>query len=709
MARKIKKIKYKKERVVLADILPYEVPIIFSNRHFYDFLVENNIDLSDSILRWKKSVPQLDEVMRLIFGVDIIHSHGNTNSSSYNRDKYSIPFKYKITHKESEFRELAVVHPANQTAIIDFYSKYKELILYYCSKSPYSIRRPFKIASFKYFNDNKHKERKAEEPDREIIEIFGKEYKNLKTFFTYNDYSNIQEFYESYAYHRCEKKYNELYKFDISKCFDSIYTHSLSWALMNKEIVKELVTENDRTFSGSFDRLMQKLNYNETNGIVIGPEFSRIFAEILFQQIEFKIYCQLENDGIFNKTHYELFRYVDDYFLFFNDENYKNSILELFKVELKKYNLYINESKSHLFQKPIITELTIAKEKISNLLNDRLVLTSETITGEILSDENEEDNIQVLKTYNFRFDSKKVIIDFKTIIKETGIEYKDIINYTLSIIDRKLFRIYKKYDKALFKDVATEEKFKLTFIKSLISILDFSFFIYSVSPRVNSTIKLCTILSKLTKFIKEKKDEKNKKYFKMDYVNMVFKKVFDDSTLILKNSNNTEFTQIESLYMLTSLYDLGKPYRIDKEALLKYLNIKTKTVNKRTTYEFPYIFSYWTIAVLLFYMRNLVRYNDIKIALKNHILDKYELEKNNIGIKTEMILMTLDLLSCPYLDESDQRFKIKLLNYHGFSRIQNVEKINIINYIKAKKQWFIKWENFNFEQEFNTKKSQEVY
>lgn len=41
--RKKIKLQYKKERVVFSDILPYELPIIFSNRYFYRFLVNNKI------------------------------------------------------------------------------------------------------------------------------------------------------------------------------------------------------------------------------------------------------------------------------------------------------------------------------------------------------------------------------------------------------------------------------------------------------------------------------------------------------------------------------------------------------------------------------------------------------------------------------------------------------------------------------------------
>ena len=61
-----------------------------------------------------------------------------------------------------------------------------------------------------------------------------------------------------------------------------------------------------------FDMLMQRLNYNETNGIIIGPEISRIFAEIIFQDIDSKVIRSLRSKGFkFNKD-YVIKRYVDD-------------------------------------------------------------------------------------------------------------------------------------------------------------------------------------------------------------------------------------------------------------------------------------------------------------------------------------------------------------------------------------------------------------
>ncbi len=60
---------------------------------------------------------------------------------------------------------------------------------------------------------------------------------------------------------------------DISKCFHHIYTHSMSWAVKGKNFSKNYV--NADTFDGGFDKLMQLMNYNETNGILIGNRSPR--------------------------------------------------------------------------------------------------------------------------------------------------------------------------------------------------------------------------------------------------------------------------------------------------------------------------------------------------------------------------------------------------------------------------------------------------
>jgi hypothetical protein len=421
MAKKKKFITNKKERAILSDVLPYELPATFSNRYFYEFLLENEIILDNNKVRWKEDDEALKIIIKLLLDLNnpsLIQRESNSeievSQNSLNRALKTIPFGYKISHKNKDFRELTIIHPKNQLALVEFYNEFKELILHYCNVSPFSIRRPHKIAKFIYHKDKTHFEDFAHDHEHKTVEEFDKEYENLKTYFVYKEISNIYKFYESYKYHRCEKKYDNLYKFDISKCFDSIYSHSISWALLDKDQVKDNIPASQRTFGGRFDRFMQNLNYGETNGIIIGPEFSRIFAELILQQIDKSVMRILKNQSTpwLYRRDYEIFRYVDDVFVFYNDDACREDIMTTYRLQLKEFKLYVNNDKTDLFEKPIITGITRAKLRINDLLNKHLSFKVKEVETE---DEKTE------KHYSFYVSSNRIITRFKTIIKESDI------------------------------------------------------------------------------------------------------------------------------------------------------------------------------------------------------------------------------------------------------------------------------------------------
>lgn len=700
-------ITYSKERVVLSDVLPYETPLTFSNRYFYNYLITKRKYENDAKRKAKyKAATQIENIL---FGT----SDMNT------------PFSFNIKHKENDFRQLSIIHPKNQHQVLQFYNDYKDLILYYSSISPYSIRKPYKIAKFVFYNDILHKRTNDNNLNHSLIEQEDSEYENLRSFFTYYKYNNIHKFYESYQFHRCEKKYNKLLKIDISKCFDSVYTHTISWALFNKSIVKDNIPKSRQTFAGEFDELMQRLNDNETNGIVIGPEFSRIFAELILQQIDKNIFntLQIKDDlgkNLVHKVDYEIFRYVDDYFIFFKDDHDKEKILREFKLALKDYKMYINESKCIIYEKPIITEISMAKQRISDLFNDHLFLKID------IQESKDDDNDQPKQ--NIYFSANNVITRFKTIIKDTGIDYKDILNYSLAVLDKKAAKLIKKY-KSLSDDEKKEYKIEQQFVKGFLEILDVAFFLYSVSPRVNSTIKICLIVDKIKTFVRKNRSNNFISPFNSNNKHTILKKIADDIFLVLQKNKSNKETQIETLYLLIALAQLGREYKLDTKVLCSFFNIKSS----KKGYEFEIPLNYFSITVLLFYIKGADKYSGIKNALKQHILDKYNLsEKDSWNSKTELILLLLDVITCPYLDEevSDHlknkykaaiaRKSKSLKNYRNeilcakYSfKLKLIDKFGItdnkIALIEQEKYWFTKWTNFDFGMELQAKRSQEVY
>ncbi|MBK6340662.1 MAG: hypothetical protein IPF63_14125 [Bacteroidetes bacterium] len=65
MKRNKRPIKYKKERVVLSDVLPFEIPVTFSNRHFYDFLIKNKVELAGNKIM-DKNENTLNTIIKLL-------------------------------------------------------------------------------------------------------------------------------------------------------------------------------------------------------------------------------------------------------------------------------------------------------------------------------------------------------------------------------------------------------------------------------------------------------------------------------------------------------------------------------------------------------------------------------------------------------------------------------------------------------------------
>ncbi len=318
MAKRRVSLTHRKQRSILTDMLPFEVPPTFSNRGYYRFLRDNSVEIEKGQLRWVCKTDALDRTMRLLFGIkaatpinaEVVIEWGKEKtrrSVPYNKcEMATIPFNFRVAHN-LDGRTLSVVHPRNQVVVASFYATHSALIIYHTSVSEFSIRHPVSVSRYAYFKDRLHEERLdsvagLEEEDRE--------YEQLGSYFVYRRYGNIHRFFESYKYHRSEKKYDAMVQIDVSKCFDSIYTHSLPWAVLGKDQTKFKMEDSKGTFGGRFDSLMQHLNHKETNGIVIGPEFSRIFAEIILQSVDAELLKQLAKANLHHKLDYEIFRYV---------------------------------------------------------------------------------------------------------------------------------------------------------------------------------------------------------------------------------------------------------------------------------------------------------------------------------------------------------------------------------------------------------------
>lgn len=110
----------------------------------------------------------------------------------------------------------------------------------------------------------------------------------------------------------CNFKYKYYAKLDYKACFDSIYTHAFTW-IIERNVVDAKDAVNSHLLV-TIDRILQNINGRSSNGIVVGPEFSRMMAEVLLQHIDNVISVSLSKENIIYNVDYVAFRYVDDIF-----------------------------------------------------------------------------------------------------------------------------------------------------------------------------------------------------------------------------------------------------------------------------------------------------------------------------------------------------------------------------------------------------------
>ncbi|WP_314519638.1 antiviral reverse transcriptase Drt3b [Prevotella sp. oral taxon 306] len=723
--RKKIKLSYSKERVIFSDVLPYECPIIFSNRYLYRFLAKylwvgekQKIDnITWNTLKQSKRLNEKNAsaFAALLFGC---YEQGKPISDlKHKNNALFYPYYFNIAHKANKNRTLSIIHPYNQWQVVDFYEQYKYSILYLCNQSKYSLRKPHKVAQYFYYRDRLHRKLLGHQSDK--VELFFNEYENLKTYFSYKKYSNIYKFYEDYRYQRAEKKFKHLVKFDLQSCFDSIYTHTISWATAGgADKVKVLPGYHGSWLGDAFDNLMQSVNARETNGIVIGPEFSRIFAEIILQYIDQKVEQELLKEKLCQKSNYECYRYVDDYFLFYNDEQDRSLFMESLTKWLKEFKLQISPSKTEEFDRPFITKVTIAKQRIEHLFSN---IFSTPLWEEVESnldvekedeteDENSDKDREILdKKFNIYLPANKVNAQIKAIVRECGIEYRDIANYLLEKMSQRLDAFlnryemgFKKYERLMSKENTNKDEVELLaqgvqrkLTSFLVSLIDVVFFVFNSNRQVNTTLKLQKTMNAIVIYAKRHGDFKTNPEVRFQTISkdVIFKKIQDEIALVLATTDSHRYTLHESLYLLILAKELGSAYLFAPEVIQSFI--------KKSELQY----NLFACIILMYYYANHKCYNEQKIALKDEILKKYRLvaeveRKRN----SELTILTADMMTCPFVDDV---YKLKLLTLMGIADMK-VQRM-ILRFAKKQKYIFTRWTMFNLNKELQAKISQEVY
>lgn len=136
---------------------------------------------------------------------------------------------------------------------------------------------------------------------------------------------------------------------DISKFYHTIYSHSLSWALIGKDKEKELYRDRAKRKQfikenydyESIEKQVMKMQDDESFGLPIGPDTSFILADILLSKID----AEMQNN-------FSYYRYIDDFNYYAETDEDAAYFEGCLRKNLYTYKLQINDTKKEIEKLP---------------------------------------------------------------------------------------------------------------------------------------------------------------------------------------------------------------------------------------------------------------------------------------------------------------------------------------------------------------------
>lgn len=676
---KLLQVSNSKYRAVISEMLPYERPVFFTNRYFARFLKYYGIISRDGKLAATRhtDIPGLDLFLDILGGIE----------------KAERPcFQYLITKDEhDEGRCLTVIHPYYQVKMLEFYERYKTLILDFCHRSNYSIRFPHKIATYQTRQKGFHK---ILSDDALAIDTT----ESIKHFFAYKHYKNINFFYGDYRFLRAEKKFRKMWKIDLCHCFEHIDPLSLSFALFDHDM-----EECEGSFAYDFYKLCSSFG-NKNNGIVIGPEFSRIYAELILQRIDRNIEEDLKAMDLIMNRDYIFYRYVDDGFLYYDDEATKEVFINLYDRRLKEYNQERNEKKKIEFEKrPFLEDLTTAKRNLTQLVNTSFQNRLETFKGFVKM----QDNLIDTPTH---IDFKHFINEVRSIMKSCGkdIDYKDITSFLLGLIQKHTMKLlsafnnlYGQYYRAAFYGEINDtgkkikEKYEREFLDFCLNHIEIMFYLLACDPRMSTSIKIVSIINKLQMFVRGYYDidetTKSAKFPKTT-IDAIDEKISSEIKTIFINSRPSMSNLMEILNILEVEKIMSPRNQIRPIVINDFIKRNPKISSH---------LNFFTVFELIHFIKDKSGYEELEEKMYEWIGEKIESLKDRHKSDTEAVLTFMEVMSCPWVDDDKKQL---------FAQTLFGEKAkDVHNFARKQKDLFIQWRNYSVNEAVMHINSSEVY
>lgn len=226
--------------------------------------------------------------------------------------EYSVPLIYSGYKSEAARRKFAVPNPYHYCKAVDFIVQQQSSLKPIFQRSPYSLTAPMDQPP------------KATEPYAKRSSTIAETKQAIELLYQDNRYE---------------------IRLDINSFFDNIYTHSIPWAIHGISMAKK--KKNDRLLLGNqLDKHIRSLNYDQTNGILVGNALSRIVSEIILCTVDRQIYERFPDISCC--------RFVDDYYIYTRRSTQVQEIIAFIRRCLSNYELNFNESKLQITESPFL-------------------------------------------------------------------------------------------------------------------------------------------------------------------------------------------------------------------------------------------------------------------------------------------------------------------------------------------------------------------
>lgn len=164
---------------------------------------------------------------------------------------------------------------------------------------------------------------------------------------------------------------------DVTDCYGSLYTHSISWALHGLEVAKTAKGKGG-LLGDKIDGCIRAGRYGQTNGISQGSVLMDFIAELVLGYVDELITSKL---GVANDFH--ILRYRDDYRIFTNSDVRAEEILKLISDQLRSVGMRLGVAKT--FINTNVVEGSIKPDKLAGIdLQDLGKSNARTIQKQLL-------------------------------------------------------------------------------------------------------------------------------------------------------------------------------------------------------------------------------------------------------------------------------------------------------------------------------------